>query len=405
MCMKFRVIQSSMYICLGILICYVLLRSFLYVIREPVWGVLDETAHMDYIEKLSNGKFIFNTDSFVEKSIFESLIYTRWGKPKEFDGSLYSAGIAALSYELHQPPLYYLIMTVPNLIMMYTGFSLVQRVMVLRILSWLIFLVALFIGFLSMNNLLKRLRFKSTIFPSLIYVLFLLLIGSIGRYSVSNDWLPLLFVNIIIYLLTKLYFDNDKKCIWYLHVTIAGLCLIKQTYVPLAIVFFVIASIINSSYYKSAFYYISYIPVLFWYGLFFYQWDEIKISKAIFNFLLPAGMVDFKTFMLILLSNAFNWTAILPYSFTPQLWIFSLFLFTILAVIYFHKSSFIFFIVMIVLFILLIMMYALNKWIGGVHWYSYRHFNGYGFFIFMGALGWLIYVLDRIKLFIQRIIS
>jgi hypothetical protein len=403
--MKFRVIQYSIYTCLGILICYVLLRSFLYVIREPVWGVLDETAHMDYIEKLSNGKFIFNTDSLVEKSIFESLVYTRWGKPKEFDGSVYSAGIAALSYELHQPPLYYLIMTVPNLIMMHSGFSLVQRVMALRLLSWLIFLVALFIGFLSMNNLLKKLGFKSTILPAMIYVLFLTLLGSIGRYSVSNDWLPLLFVNTIIYLLTKLYFHNDKKIIGYLHITIAGLCLIKQTYLPLAIIFFFIASIIEVSFYKSAFYYITYIPVLLWYTMFFYQWHEIKISKAIFNLILPAGMVDFKTFMLILLSNAFNWKAILPFSFTPQLWIFSLFFITLFAVIYFNKSGFIFFIVMIVLFILIIMMYVLNKWIGGVHWYSYRHFNGYGFFIFMGAFGWLIYVFDWIKLYIQRIIS
>lgn len=387
------------------LIGYLIYLSFSYTMREPVWGAIDETAHMDYIEKLSNGRFTMNTDSPIENEIFQSFEYTRWTKPSGYDGTMHSAGLVALSYELHQPPLYYFIMALPNWLMKQFDVAIVQRVMVIRLLSWLLFFGALLIGYFSLINLLNRFKLSVSVFFAQLYVLFLLLVGSSSRFGISNDWLSLILVHSIIWLLIYLYFEKRKSVIPWMHALIAALIITKQTYVLLAFMFFLAGILIDTSFYKSIRHYVFYLPVLFWYVAFIYQGQQISVTHTMFNLLLPAGMLDFKTFLLLIIHNALDWNSLVPFSLMTGYWVLLLYGLSVITVFYFRKSVWLIGFSMVVLFFLVIQMFLLNKWIGGVHWYAYRHFNGYGFFIFIGAFGWLINVFDQIKLYIQRIIS
>ena len=403
--MGLNVLTYTVRLLFWVLIGYLIYLSFAFTIREPVWGVIDETAHMDYIEKLSNGHFTMNTDSPIENEIFQSLEYARWAKPPGYDGTMHSAGLVSLSYELHQPPLYYFIMAIPNWVMKQFEVSLLQRVMIIRLLSWLLFLMALFIGYFCLLNLLNRFKLSVSVFFAQLYVLFLLLVGSSGRFGISNDWLALILVHSIIWLLTMLYFENRKSVIPWMHALIAALIITKQTYLPLALIFFLAGTVIDSSFYKFIRHYLFYLPVLLWYVAFIYQWQHPTVTHTLFNLMLPAGMFDFKTFLLLIIHNALDWKRLIPFSLMSGLWVLLLYGFSVIAVLYFRKSVWLIGFSMLVLLFLAMLMFALNKWIGGVHWYAYRHFNGYGFFIFVGAFGWLIYVFDWIKLYIQRIIS
>ncbi len=109
-------------------------------------------------------------------------------------------------------------------------------------------------------------------------------------------------------------------------------------------------------------------------------------------------------FMLILLHSVFNWKSLINYYPMPNLIVLYLFLLSFVTILFFKKARPLFVFSTVVLVFLAVMMFLLNKWIGGVHWYAYRHFNGYGIFIFMGAFAWLIHVLHWLKLYIQRLI-
>ncbi|MBW7935923.1 MAG: hypothetical protein H3C71_01845, partial [Flavobacteriales bacterium] len=118
--------------------------------KQPIWSPVDEPAHMDYIEKLSYLKWPAATDSPVEQTILQSYAQTNWNQSEPNDTAI---GLLAYSYELQQPPLYYLIMAVPNRLMIMTQVSLIKRVLVLRYISWSIFLFGLAIGAILIHRI------------------------------------------------------------------------------------------------------------------------------------------------------------------------------------------------------------------------------------------------------------
>lgn len=400
-----RYLLFNVYLLNWLFIIYLLYASFNYTISEPIWGPIDEIAHMDYIEKISKAKFTMNTDSPIETEIFQSFEYTQWAKPSNFDGTILTAGLPAISYELYQPPLYYIIMAVPNCIMKLFGVNIVNRVLIIRVISWFLFFLSLVIGYFSILKLLKKFKFSVSLFFAQLYMIYLLLVGSIHRFGISNDWLPLLIIHLIIWFFLKLYFENFNSVITWIHFLIAALMMTKQTYLPLSFIFFLTGMFFNSSFNKLKWKYLIYLPVILWYALFTYQILNPSITHSIFKFWFPPGKYDFQNFLIITIYSVFDWSKLISFSYIPGLWIFGIFGFSLLSSLL-HKKSFpIIIYSMIVLFSLAIMMFCLNKWIGGVNWYAYRHFNGYGFFIFLGAFGWLICGFDKIKVYIQRNVS
>lgn len=402
--MGLKLLINSIRIVLWFFIGYLIYQSLQFILREPVWGPIDETAHMDYVEKISNFNITMRTDAFVENEVYQSFQYTRWAIPDTYDGTIQSAGIVAMSYELHQPPLYYLLMAIPNCIMKVFKIPIAQRVMVLRIISFLIFLVGVLIGFVGLKYILDKYKFSVSYFISQLFVIYMLLVGSTQRFVVSNDWLPLGIVNMIIYLMARYYFERKDKFIPWIHFFIVALLLTKQTYLPLVFIFIAFGWLYSRSFIGWRWYMMMYLFAVIWYLFFFIYWGRDSISKAAFNYMIPAGLFEFRDFILILLLSVFDWKSLIHLHIPPNLSVFIFFLLSLFLVVFFKKARPLFAFSIVVLVMLFIMMFILNKWIGGVHWYAYRHFNGYGFFIFMGAFAWLIHVLHWLKLYIQRMI-
>lgn len=394
----------SIRIVLWFFIAYLIYQSLQVILREPVWGPIDETAHMDYVEKISNFNITMRTDAFIENEVYQSFQYTRWAKPDTYDGTIQSAGLVALSYELHQPPLYYLLMAIPNRIMKIFQVRIDHRVMVLRIISWLIFLVGLLMGFVGLKYILDKYKFSVSYFVSQLFVIYMLLVGSTQRFGVSNDWLSLCIVNVIIYLMAHYYFERKYKLIPWIHFFIVALLLTKQTYLPMAFIFIALGWYYSRSFIRWRWYMMMYLFAVIWYVYFFIYLSRGSISHTFFNLLIPAGWFQFNDFMLILLHSVFNWKSLINYYPMPNLIVLYLFLLSFVTILFFKKARPLFVFSTVVLVFLAVMMFLLNKWIGGVHWYAYRHFNGYGIFIFMGAFAWLIHVLHWLKLYIQRLI-
>ena len=390
----FRFCKNLLAILLWMIIVYLVYSTFIHIKSQPVWGVLDETAHMDYVEKISKGKIKFHTDTPIEPEILESFAYTKWAIPPDFDGSIEKMGLSVFSYELHQPPFYYSIMAIFNFILRALGVDIIQRVYTIRYVSFIFYLFGIFYGFLSLKYLFKKCKSSFSLIISQLYVVFALTVGSFSRFGVSNDWMAVCLINALVYLFLVFYFQNKQSLIPWIHFLIVALLLTKFTYVPLALFFIFTGYLIDKSFLRIRSYVSLYLIVLAWYSFFLYSRFKPSYSHEFFKMILPAGHVDFKNYLLILFDNAFFWIPQIPFILKPGLNI--LFLFGLSFILLFNKKFLVFHIYTFsILVILFLMMFVLNRWVAGVHWYAYRHYNGYGLFIFWGVLGWLIYLIER----------
>ncbi len=98
----------------GLLFLVVLALNVVFGWRRGVWGIRDEIAHYDYIERLSHWRMPAPGDPISERTYRLTMQGLSWNRPAGFDGSRKAMGLDGLSYEAQQPPLYYLVMAGPN---------------------------------------------------------------------------------------------------------------------------------------------------------------------------------------------------------------------------------------------------------------------------------------------------
>ena len=103
-----------------------------WTLEQPIWSPRDEIAHFDYVEKLSVGRLPL-PDEPISDSTFAMCLEFSWARPADFDGTRPSMGLAGTSYEAWQPPLYYALLTPPNLLLESLGANPRLRITVLRL--------------------------------------------------------------------------------------------------------------------------------------------------------------------------------------------------------------------------------------------------------------------------------
>lgn len=164
--------------------------NFAWTLQQPLWSPRDEIAHFDYIAKLSAGRLPLPDEPISDETFAMCLEFT-WTKPANFDGTRQTMGLAGTSYEAWQPPLYYALLTPPNLMLEHFGAPPRLRITVLRLFqlllvqAGLVVLVAAFAG-------LQHLGAASRVVGWLVAI-GLSLCGTHQVYSLGNDNLsPLL---------------------------------------------------------------------------------------------------------------------------------------------------------------------------------------------------------------------
>lgn len=364
--------------------------------NQPVWGPVDEPAHADYIEKLSNGKCPSNINTLVEESIYQS--YSNHGE----ELSEPEIGLKAYSYELQQPPLYYLCMSIPNRLMIAMHIPLIQRVWILRIFSWLIFLAGIICGVLLIRKFMHHYFPGNPVPIKALYVLFVLHAGSFNRFGLSNDWFSVPIANFCLLLPWNYIRNPSARRAIYAHSLVMLLFLSKQTNYLLALLLAIFITYKMLQNYKHnrqniMLCFIIYLPAIAWVIRFLssYTFDN-PVSQAFGN-ILPAGLFEFRFFIELLTDDMFHISHLYSIEKTPGIWIWLLIvpgfffpLFLRHMRVFLAKAG-------LIIFLLFCMWFALNKWIGGVHWFAFRHYAGYGIFIFAGMILWLPSFLYLIK--------
>ncbi len=103
-------IEGALLLLLGAYTVTSLVLSF----GRPVWSPVDEMAHYDYIDRLTELRLPAHGQPLSAYTAAITLSGLRWAPPPGFDGTAQTMGIAGLSYEAHQPPLYYALLAAPN---------------------------------------------------------------------------------------------------------------------------------------------------------------------------------------------------------------------------------------------------------------------------------------------------
>lgn len=104
-------------------------------VRQVIWSPKDEIAHFDYIHRLSSGRLPRSDEPISERTFAMTVSGLHWAKPPDFDGSLATMGVAGVSYEAWQPPLYYALLALPNLVLDWCAVSATTQIMTLRLLQ------------------------------------------------------------------------------------------------------------------------------------------------------------------------------------------------------------------------------------------------------------------------------
>jgi hypothetical protein len=162
-----------------------------FVWQQP-WSPIDEYAHMDYIERLSVAQMPAISDT-----LSASILTDIQQHPERSVGGIHDIdqlGLAQFSYQAKHPPLYYLLLAVPNSLMQLLDVSLFQRVMILRVLSVVLFMSGLLL-FFPIARKLRNLKYEISATYVWFAILWCLMTVVHERYGLGNNLLSPLLCN------------------------------------------------------------------------------------------------------------------------------------------------------------------------------------------------------------------
>ncbi|MBK6986507.1 MAG: hypothetical protein IPH32_18035 [Bacteroidetes bacterium] len=196
--------------------------SIKFIWQKEKWSPIDEYAHMDYIEKMSEGRMPKLQDP-ISSDIFKDLIEN---PERNFMPNVHTReelGMGNYSYQAKHPPMYYSFLLAPNMLMQKTGFDSFERLKVLRLISYLLFMLGAFMC-IPIFKLLNEKGFYTPQFYTWACVLFSLIIATHQRYGLTNNLLSPLFINASLYLVLKYHVTYQIKFL-YRFILVAGLSL------------------------------------------------------------------------------------------------------------------------------------------------------------------------------------
>lgn len=375
-----------------------------FIQSKDKWSPIDEYAHYDYIDKLAHGTFPKLSDSISD----ELFLNIKNNPDKAVSGKIQTRldlGFGNYSYQAKHPPLYYMTLLLPDIILKYVEVDIFSRLKILRIISYVLFVL----GLLVCIPIAKLLTKLGTVVPSFYAwgaVLFGLIFLTHERYGLGNNLLSPLFVNASIYFLLN-FFYQKKYIHLYLFILFSTLsiCVALTTIfiIPLLILLLVVKSfkVFNLKVLLTSILFL--IPAVAIFG----AWQRGSVSEPAFEQqmqdvlanVIPANLIPFPDFLTILLDDFtrlsflksdYNLNKVFTILFICSMIVFVLFVKTI-----WNQQRWIVF-VMIQFIAFLAILFFVNKYVPRVTWVAFRHYMVFIPIIYVGLTFWIVVLYKRI---------
>ncbi len=376
-----------------IVICFSLFITQSIFISRQGWSPIDEYAHFDYIEKIGKGIQPKISD-LIEEEFFKEIMNNPERNPAKPVASRTELGLANYSYEAKHPPLYYIVLSIPNQIMKAFHFTIYKRLGILRIISFMLFTSGLLLLISICTQLKKQGYFVPIFFPYLCIAWSLLIITH-ERYGLGNNFGSPLLINASLLFLVQYMKTLHQKHLFLLTL-FSGLsitCALTNVFILPFIAFFALPKFIKTISFKNVanFFLGIAVPTAM---LIAWQVNSIPdpvVSQYITDFIqyyFKAGSLNFSLFLVHLLHDTFTIDFIHGKPNLSNVFI-SIFIINSIIVLFRIKQLsrrnlhwLLYCYVYFLCFVLLLS--YLNRSVDEVSWLAFRHYLGFIPFIYIG---------------------
>lgn len=381
-----------------ILCLFTFVWSLKFIWQKEKWSPIDEYAHMDYIEKMSEGRMPKLQDA-VSNDIYMDLIEH---PEHSFTPPIHNReelGMGNYSYQAKHPPIYYAFLLGPNMLMQKAEYKAFERLKVLRIISYLLFVLGSLIC-IPIFNLINQKGIQTPQFYSWACVLFSLLIATHQRYGLTNNMLSPLFINASLYFVLKYHVTYQIKFL-YRFIFVAGLSLsVALTNLFIIPFLFLYALIIYIPHFtKKTFIYacsllLISLSVILWWKL--TTIPDKAFEEYLQNLLLaviPANAITFKMFLDLLLNDTFQLSFISEQLDITKIYLICLSINILVSVLFFKsilKQNKWVLVSKVVFLVFVINLYFLNRYVDRVHWVAFRNYLGFIPVVFISCSSFIV---------------
>ncbi|MCW3083024.1 MAG: family glycosyltransferase, 4-amino-4-deoxy-L-arabinose transferase [Bacteroidetes bacterium] len=370
---------------LVVLCAFTIIRSVMYIDAQYRWSPIDEFAHMDYVDKVSEGTLPKVSDT-ISDELFQSVIKDTLRSFLHNIHSRQALGLGDFSYESHHPPVYYFVLAVPERIMKKWNWDIIKRLKVLRLCSYFIFAAGMFLC-IPLFRSLNKLGFNIPLSYAWGCVLFGLAIVTNRRYGLGNNMMSPLMINSCAYFLIQYYGKPSQRNL-YLMITFCCLSVFTAFsnifIVPLLFLFLLKKYRSNFSWKSFS---ISLLIIITSVLLLFYWRKATAPNPLIANFIytafagiVPAGQMKYGIFWQLLsedmltltfIKDNLNMTYVMLALFIVSNGICLLYLKNV-----FKKNAWLLCFGML-FFTFMLCTFFLNKYVGAIYWDAFRHYLGF----------------------------
>jgi hypothetical protein len=373
--------------------------------KSIMWSPIDEVAHYDYIDKLSDLKIPSPSDDISAYTLhITTEVFSKIPDKK--------IGLMNKSYEAQQPPIYYLLLAVPNYVLKALSVDPKRQILILRLFNQLFILLACVLIILIFKELHKLIHIDA-IYGYMLAIIIILL-NADKRYGLSNDNLSPLMNNLGIYFLLLFWSSKHIKYATWAALTVTLGFLTKYTngymlilYIGVLVVYISQCQATQRIAYKKLFLASSPILLIFLYfglNIFLYGYQDILKTQATKEYF--ASMVlpinETMGFIRRLMEESFNFYDLFT---IPQILLYLAlvmiivnFFYSIYKGLYKKETYYVFiFIASLISILVLIAALLLNKYRAGVYWFEFRHFAGYILFWMIAIFHLPIFFNNNVK--------
>ncbi len=367
-------------------ICFLtIIFSLRFIHNQTKWSPIDEYSHMAYIEELGEGR-LPKLSNLISVELFLHITNDTLRNSIRNVKTYEELGLAGICYEAIHPPLYYALLTPPNLLLKKMGVKIFYRLKILRLFSYMFFVIGMFMC-LPLFKSLNKLGYAIPYSYGLGCVLFGLLIATHQRYGLGNNMLTPLMVNVTGIFLIKYYQKPEDKNL-YLFV----LFVLFSVFTALSTVFILPAlCLVMLLKYRSHITLKNFVvsaSMVITAVVLFMSWKRATIPaesvndyvQRLLTLYIPAGLLDFKTFYSFWMNDTFT-LSFIRNNFDISMYIFVLMIVsTCVCIRYFRtiiKEQKWLLTVGLLFLSLLLSTFVANNYIATVHWVAFRHFLGF----------------------------